>query len=318
MSDQPDIAANNPYIALRQAKIRRNEARLAELGLLKPKIFTKTHAGSDAQTRLAKLPVAPKPAQEATRRSRRLSQQSEQPNYKEVALPSERTPKRLRVLADDANLAEIDASSFPPPEPIVTKQIAPAANSVRSINIDCDELIVGENGLLGKMMEQSGKEHVINKSFELAASFEDRQRLSGTRLSFNKYCGVQEWQNAVFLWINLGSKDNAVVNDFLNGGTQITWFGGSRMYDHSPVIHTLLRLGKEATEKTSRIVLWVRKYDVESKKFTPYICLGRLSYHSHQPGSHPLAFVWNLIDASFLKTNSDVSVKEQYESLIQT
>ena len=322
MSDQvsdPDRAASNPYIALRQAKIRRNEARLAELGLLHPTIFTKKRTGSDAQRRLEKRPVTPKPVQEATRRSRRISQQSGQPNYKEVNFSSEKTPKRLRVLVDDANnVAKDDASSFPPTEPMVTKHIAPAANSVRSINIDCAKLIIGENGLLWKMMEHPGKEHVINKCFDLAASYEDRQRLSGTRLSFNKYCGVQEWHNAVFLWINLGSKDNVVVNEFLNGGKQITWFGGSRMYDHSPVIHKLLRLGKEATKSTSRIVLWVRKYDAKSKKFTPYICLGRLSYHSHQPGSHPLAFVWDLIDASFLKINSEASTREQYENLFQT
>ena len=162
------------------------------------------------------------------------------------------------------------------------------------------------------MMDQPGKEYVINKAFELASSSQDKYRLTGARLSFNKYCGVQEWGNAIFLWINLGSKDNSVVNDFLDNGKRITWYGGSRMYDYSPVIHKLLKFGKEATKMSSNILLWCRRYDTVTKKFTPYICLGRLSYESHQPGSQPLAFVWNLIDADLLKNHS-----ESYLSLIQ-
>jgi hypothetical protein len=35
------------------------------------------------------------------------------------------------------------------------------------------------------------------------------------------------------------------------------------------------------------------------------------------PGSHPLAFVWNLIDADLLKNHPDVLVKEEYQTLIQ-
>lgn len=301
--------ATNPYFALRQAKIARNEARLAQLGLLRPNPATPTNA----QTKSAKKRVAPKPAHEPTRRSRRLSQQTDQPNYKEVSLTSELSRKRGVLAKDTADANEVVSSS---PAAAARQLSTPAANSVRSIDIDVTKLVVGDNGILGRMMEQSGKEHVINKSFELASSSEDQQRLLGTRLSFNKYCGVQEWKNAVFLWVNLGSKDNTVVNDFLDTGKQITWFGGSRMYDDSPVIHKLLKLGKDVTG-TSNIVLWVRKYDANSKKFTPYICLGRLSYHSHQPGSHPLAFVWNLIDTDLLKSHSDSAVKEQYESLIE-
>jgi hypothetical protein len=306
-------APTNPYIALREAKIARNEARLAKLGLLKPSVALRQSPEQKKNTN--RRSDVPKPVQEPTRRSSRLSQQSSQPDYKEVSMTSSEGPqKRRRIVSTSFDVADeviedSSASSTP-------KNAAPPANSVRSIDIDVDELVTGENELLGRFMHQSGKEYVINKTFELASSTQDQQRLSGTKLSFNKYCGVQEWNNAIFLWINLGSKDNTVVNDFLDGGSRITWFGGSRMHDNSPVIHKLLKLGKQATLSTSKIVLWVRKYDTGLKKFTPYICLGRLSYHSHQPGSHPLAFVWNLIDADLLKNHSDLSVKEQYDSLI--
>lgn len=305
--------ATNPYVALREAKIARNEARLAQLGLLRPTPANYLIGGLGAETKATKRLVAPKPAREPTRRSTRLSQQTDQPSYKELAFPYEGNRKRPIIAADANAISEVH---IPTPSAAVVRQPStPASNSVRSIDINVDKLVMGEHGLLGRMTEQPGKEYVINKAFELASSMEDQQ--SGTRLSFNKYCGVQEWNNAVFLWVNLGSKDNTVVNDFLDDGKQITWFGGSRMYDDSPVIHKLLRLGKAASEKASNIVLWVRRYDADLKKFTPYICLGRLSYHSHQPGSHPLAFVWTLIDAELLKNHSDPAVKEEYETLIR-
>ena len=88
------------------------------------------------------------------------------------------------------------------------------------------------------------------------------------------------------------------------------------MHDESAVIQKLLTLGKAAMHDSSNLVLWVRRYDADLKKFTPYICLGRLQYHSHQPRSQPLAFVWNLIDADLLKSHADPAVKELFESLI--
>ena len=305
-------STDNPYVALREAKIARNEARLAQLGLLRPSTITANSKRNSQNLKSNTHPVAPKPLLEPTRRSNRLSQQANSPDYKEVPLPTGGSRKRT-LIANSTGTNESSHSSTPK----LTQQKAPAANSVRSIDIDVSKLVLGENGLLGRMVEQFGKDYVINKSFQVASTLQDQQRLSGTRLSFNKYCGIQEWGNAVFLWVNLGSKDNTVVNDFLDDGKKITWFGGSKMYDDSPVIQKLLKLGKDATKSESNIVLWIRRYDAKSKKFTPYICMGRLSYDSHMPGSHPLAFVCNLIDADLLKNHPDVLVKEEYQTLIQ-
>ena len=305
-------STDNPYLALREAKIARNEARLAKLGLLRPSASIKANSRRNSQNQKANThPVAPKPLQEPTRRSNRISHQANPPDYKEVSLPAE---SRKRTLITHSTTTYDDSRHS---SPKLTQQKAPAANSVRSIDIDVSKLVIGENGLLGRMVEQFGKDYVINKAFQVASSLQDQQRLFGTRLSFNKYCGVQEWGNAIFLWVNLGSKDNTVVNNFLNYGKKITWFGGSKMHDDSPVVQKLLKFGKDATKSESNIVLWIRRYDTESKKFTPYICMGRLSYDSHEPRSHPLAFVWNLIDADLLRNHSDAHVKEEYETLIQ-
>uniref|UniRef100_A0A7S2XW82 Uncharacterized protein n=1 Tax=Attheya septentrionalis TaxID=420275 RepID=A0A7S2XW82_9STRA len=131
---------------------------------------------------------------------------------------------------------------------------------------------------------------------------------ASNRLSFNKYCGVQEWRNnSLFLWVNIGGPDNSATNEFLNGGRQMTWFGGSRMHDESPVIQRLIKVGQQQQEQNNvaknnehngGIVLWCRLYDSSSspKGFRPYTCLGRVAYHSHQPGTRPIQFVWTLLD----------------------
>ena len=160
---------------------------------------------------------------------------------------------------------------------------------------------------------------------------DDRRRLLGTTsLSFNKYCGVQEWKNCIFLWVNLGKHDGSPLNEFLDNGRQITWFGGSKMHEQSPAILSLIRHGRrrkrrrrknettgeeeeEEEECTSDVVLWCRRYQLETKAFTPYMCFGRMGYLSHDPGSRPLAFVWALLDYDGLKFHPDPAVRGMFE-----
>ena len=291
---------------------------LAASGLLKPpqpSLYT-TRVNNNKRTRNNKKQAAAAP-QQPSRRSSRLSN-SEKPNYKEVSTfieqqaGAEVVNKRRRRTATESRIVS--------PSPAAATPAPPAANSVRSVNIDTKMLVLGEKGVLGQMMDRTGKEFVINESFSLAAFSDDQKRLAGSRLSFNKYCGVQEFKNAVFLWINLGSKDNPVVNDFLNDAQQVTWFGGSRMHDESPVIHKLLKMGQQHDGKGgggddkphSDIILWCRRYQADTKQFTPYVCFGRLTYHSHVPLSSPLKFIWNLVDHDGLKNHSDKAVRERF------
>mmetsp|Transcript_16563 Transcript_16563/g.25758 ORF Transcript_16563/g.25758 Transcript_16563/m.25758 type:complete len:341 (-) Transcript_16563:30-1052(-) len=301
------------YQEMVNAKRKRNQDMLEAAGLLKPPqpplyttSVTSNKRNKNKQTQLKAAPQQP------SRRSSRLSQ-SEKPNYKEVStfieLQAAIVKKRPRTTTTESRIVS--------PSPVATPA-PPAANSVRSINIDTKTLVLGEKGLLGQMMEYTGKEYVINESFALAAYPDDQKRLAGSRLSFNKYCGVQEFKNAIFLWINLGSKDNPVVNDFLDNAQQVSWFGGSRMHDESPVIHKLLKMGKQnddtggSDKSHSDIILWCRRYQTDTKKFTPYVCFGRLTYHSHIPQSHPLKFIWNLVDHDGMKNHSDMAVRERF------
>ncbi|KAL7540570.1 hypothetical protein ACHAXR_012540 [Thalassiosira sp. AJA248-18] len=334
-----DEEGGNPYLAMREAKIARNQERLRELGLLIPPPLA---VATPARTK--KRPPKPKPivlALGPVRRSSRLSSQTK-PDYKDpadvVGRKRPRSPPAIALLDTSSSTAITVAKRAAAP---ATTPTVPAANSVRTIDLDVKAFLFGKeddndvnniNGLLGKMMEFTGKEFVINESFSRAAALDDQQRLANTKLSFNKYCGVQEWRNTIFLWVNLGTADSP--NEFLEGGKQVTWFGGSRMHDESPVVHKMIRFGKEEmrslakkttneeeeasakannVDSNNTIVLWCRRYQPEVKKFSPYVCFGRMGYRSHVPGSRPLSFVLELLDYDGLKCHDHPAVRETFD-----
>lgn len=311
------------YQEMVNAKRKRNQEVLEASGLLKPppRLALYTNNVATHERKKHKQAAQLTANQQPFRRSTRLSQQSEQPNYKEVSSTSAIVTQGAFVKKHDRSsptISNTKKSRIVSPSPAASPP-PPAANSVRSVSIHTKTLVLGENGLLGKILDHTGKEFVINESFSLAAYPDDKMRLAGLKLSFNKYCGVQEFNNAIFLWINLGSKDNPVVNDFLDNARRVTWFGGSRMNDDSPVIHKLINYGQQHQESNgvankphSDIILWCRRYLTDSKQFTPYVCFGRLTYHSHIPRSHPLKFIWNLVDYEGLKNHSDVAVRERF------
>lgn len=52
----------------------------------------------------------------------------------------------------------------------------------------------------------------------------------GSAPKFSKYSGVCEWNNCVFLWVNVMKKVGAGYgNTFNEEGRFMTWFGGSKM-----------------------------------------------------------------------------------------
>jgi len=289
MEEYNDDGGLNSYMALRKAKIARNQARLKELGLFK---FPKATRSNTPLVRKKKQFTA---VAQPSRRSARISGQPIKTSY----LESKNLPNYLKTQCGAKLSLEVTENH----EMIYTnsynkqfKKIAskspsePAANSVRSISLDISKLVLK---FLGKPLETFGKDFVIQNTFREAAYPEDMQRLQGaSRLSFNKYSGVQEWKNVIYLWINIGGQ-NSVVNDFSQNGSRVSWYGGSKMREDSPVIQRLIHMGKEID---SRIILWCRHYDMETKKLLPYTCLGRLAYENNVSGSQPVAFTWRLID----------------------
>lgn len=94
------------------------------------------------------------------------------------------------------------------------------------------------------------------------------------------------------------------------------------MHDETKIIRRLLRVGRavadEQNDSSEGIVLWCRRYDANQKGFTPYVCLGRLSYHSHEAGSRPLKFVWNLVDYDGLMNHDDANVRILFQEFVNS
>ena len=328
----------NLYLALRAEKIARNDARLKELGLLRPTTCA-VRVSNDRRPKTGNAKEVTPSVKKASLPLRRSSRHCSRPStYTE---PPE--PKR-RKSADCGRGGERKESiTAVTPEPEVVKTFP--AHSARAMDIHVENLVLG--GMLGNTMERTGKAFVMEETAR-------RSGLDVNNISFNKYSGVQEWKNdALFLWVNLGNMGD-VVNDFLDGGRQvrcqdsllcfcldlqhrvpyplntytvssrlqITWFGGSRMHEETKVIKRLLRVGKATTSganaSSDGLVLWCRRFDVNKKSFTPYVCLGRLSYHSHEVGSRPLKFVWNLMDYDRLVNHQEENVRSSFQEFVES
>jgi len=221
-------------------------------------------------------------------------------------------------------------------QPLVVRSLEPGFT--RSTEIDVHTILFGRpystqdeanrehtnqshhhRGMIGKRLKYTGKATVVNSSATLSQRLsDDGSSSNGMMLRFNKYSGICEWKDdVIFLWVNIGAPKSEVVNKFLQGGRQITWFGGSRMHQHTPAIQKLLRIGisnhRESNSGVvpekgdgSSIVLWCRMYDRTKRTFLPYTCLGRVGYRSHDPDVHPIKFVWDLLDYKALMAENVV------------
>jgi hypothetical protein len=58
---------------------------------------------------------------------------------------------------------------------------------------------------------------------------------------FNKYPGVIEWANCLYLWVNIGGK-TGYVNNFSESGKYMMWYGGSKMKAGKSLYQTCWRL----------------------------------------------------------------------------
>lgn len=253
---------DNPYLKLRKEKIARNQARLQELGLYKA---TRPSSSTTIAPKSARKELNEEVYLPLRRSSRKRPSPSSDADPSPVRETTPASPKLKR--SSKAIVVSKDPHTFPP-------------HSARAMELNIFKLVHGDSftrGLLGKKMTHSGKAHVMEESARLAVDGVEEIH----RLSFNKYSGVQEWgNNVMFLWVNLGAPNSEVINEFFDGGREVSWFGGSRMHEETPVIQKIKAIGskKDLEESSSEgIILWCRKYIADQKTFSPYVCLGRLS-----------------------------------------
>jgi hypothetical protein len=189
----------NPYLALRAEKIARNEARLKELGLLRPTATRAQVTKSEQQKKSEKRkPTKTHPTLPLRRSSRRTSHPT---TYLDLPEPNRRRLSKKDEeggAPSDMTVRATPVKNFP-------------AHSARAMDMNVNEVVSKK---LGIMAARTGKAFVMEEAAHLCSHY-------ATNISFNKYSGVQEWKNdAMFLWVNLGHGGD-VVNEFLDNGRKV-------------------------------------------------------------------------------------------------
>ncbi|XRB00591.1 hypothetical protein NFJ02_09g142910 [Pycnococcus provasolii] len=130
---------------------------------------------------------------------------------------------------------------------------------------------------------------------------------------FNKYSGVQEWSNAVALYVNAVPKDEESVhtclassasstyggyhNLFARQGRRMRWYAPKGQDEDSPVVRRLIGSGEG--DGSTRVLLFLRR------ETEPYVFCGRVSCTSVLPGSAPVQLEWTLLDFDVLRLQDD-------------
>ena len=362
----------NEYLALREAKIKRNQERLHKLGLVTSSNNDNSSKSSSSKSSSSNnnngnsLPNSSTTSRSTSKSSttvelRRSSRRNKSLSYQEdmnqgqqemeITNENAKRKKRKRQISNNKNVEQISnittntntTTISTNKDGVVTNknskgvQIKHAMDAkpgtTRATFIDVHKILFGQFNhpiCVGQQLSTFGKVAVVEHA-DIQCQISNS---SGNGISFNKYSGVCEWKNdALFLWVNINAPNADVKNEFFSPEStnnniqveavssaaaasaasaavtcnmQMTWYGGSRMKEESPVIRKLISVGQKAANdqlasSADGIVLWCRMYNTKKKTFDPYICFGRLSYYMHEPSEHPIKFIWNLLDYKVLK-----------------
>jgi hypothetical protein len=121
---------------------------------------------------------------------------------------------------------------------------------------------------------------------------------------FSKYSGIQEWENAVCLFVNISSKNGQVYkNLFLDDYKRMTWFAQKHAHEETPVVIRLVELTTRAAMSGSTgrdpVLLFCRR------EGEPYIFCGRVELSEYYQDHRPIKFIWTLVDRDQLMTSLD-------------
>ena len=114
---------------------------------------------------------------------------------------------------------------------------------------------------------------------------------------FNKYSGIQEFSNALALFVNVRGKAGSYTNIFLDGGRRMTWFAQPTQTEETPVVRRLLACTDSGC--ASPVVLFIRE------EGCAYVFAGRLRCAQYYPASSPLKLIWELLDYDALQAQPD-------------
>jgi hypothetical protein len=137
-----------------------------------------------------------------------------------AAAPAPAT-KRQKIL-------HANRSEEPPPKPV-------NARSCKNLNADIDGL---RAKYLGEIIPPMGGQ--VKRAAMEAASAEGPP-------SFSRMSGIQEWENAICLFINVYG--DGYKNAFLDKGKEVTWFAQPRQWEGTPVIQRMINCAGARTNE---------------------------------------------------------------------
>jgi len=274
------------YEREREARVRRNRARMAQL-VVQPGPGPGPGAGAG--------PGAPR------RREKRARARGEAAAASAAAGPARRSRRLegrpagafLTYFADDKEdegpsgrdrAAEPrEKRSRPPPGPRPPPP-PPAPDSCRALDADVAALQADWVGEQIVPLDGGG-------GMKAAAMARLRGVAPYTRPPrFSKYSGIQEWRNAVALFVNVSEKTGDLYdNVFSVGATRMSWFAQKFHTEESPVIVKML--GGDGAPPAVPVVLFVRRVG------EAYVYCGRLTPAEVFPDEQPIKVVWTLEDA---------------------
>jgi hypothetical protein len=228
----------------RLKNMQRNAEYLAELGIVGPTSFRKKAIKRKSDRK--NLSTEESVNEIGLRRSRRIADIPIQVNYKESSISAESKTKTRSTMSVTQEISSelplstnltvgtlvgFENESNEPEEELFTTIPSSSSSSRRDF---CSEnnanlsLLLGTD-FLGHPCEEYGKAAIMQKS----------SLVNHHQIRFNKYSGVVEWQNALFLWVNIGGSQG-YKNTFEANGEYISWFGGSSMHKESRIVKRLL------------------------------------------------------------------------------
>ena len=226
--------SQNEYLALREAKIQRNNERLQELGLVRnnhdvssaaASVFVTSSSGA-SRTKNTKKRVSPNDIESQSivpRRSLRTRTSlsdvavNDDNNVVEQKIMNKNVEKenksRKRTLeTSTSNHKQTDLHIIKPQNESIAKP-----GTTRATLIDVSKVLYGNFNYpiyIGRQLATTGKASVIDHA-ALVCRINDKNPIS-----FNKYSGVCEFKNdSIFLWVNIGSPDADVTNEFFTSSS---------------------------------------------------------------------------------------------------
>ena len=307
------------YELERLENIKRNEARLDELGLndhrpRRPAVRPAS-SGVKRQRETSRVASEPVPVRRSTRNRTApdiYSDDTPLPDGRRAAPHAYYSSSQPYEGPDEPPPAEEEEEEGEeggaPQPPAEVLRDAPEPGTSRAIKLDVDAMVEAH---LGKHMSGPPTKDSVVKALT-----------GGRGARFSKYSGSLEWKNCVLLWVNVGGSDYKNVFHAAPAGQQdkpgkpgkraeesteeaeeaegagmtMTWYASPRNNETTPVVARLIGSAASSSSGKGTPVLLFCRLPGE-----PYVCCGRLRYLSHVPGRQPVKFLWQLVDVARLR-----------------